>query len=88
MNAALIPELAKAINRWLAYQLTCGRGALLSEAYLAQPTAEFLLHHHKGEFITEFNHPVLTSPKPGRPRQIDYVLKTVGKKKLEAIECK
>jgi hypothetical protein len=89
MNPAQVPNLAKAINRWLSYQLLCGRGALLSEAYLGQPTAEFLIHHHPGPFDTEMNHPVLNNPGPGRPRQIDYVLLTPQTSILDtAIECK
>lgn len=89
MNPAEIPNLAKAINRWLSYQLLCGRGALLSEAYLGQPTAEFLIHHHSGVFETEIDHPVLINPGPGRPRQIDYVLLTPNTGVLDtAIECK
>lgn len=89
MDATEFPNLAKAVNRWLSYQLLCGRGALLSEAYLGHPMAEFLIHRHSGQFETEEDHPVLNSPGPGRPRQIDYVLLTRDAGDLEiAIECK
>lgn len=89
MNAAEVPKLAIAINRWLSYQLLCGREALLSEAYLGQPIAEYLVHKHSGEFATEIDHPVLNAPNPGRPRQIDYVLHTRDAGLIEsAIECK
>ncbi len=89
MDTAQIPNLPKAVNRWLAFQLHCGRQSLLSEAYLGQPVAEFLIHHHSGSFETEFDHPVLQNPGPGRPRQIDYALLTRDAKALElAIECK
>jgi hypothetical protein len=89
LDATEIPELAKAINRWLSYQLLCGREALLSEAYLGQPLAEFFIHRHGGEFRTEVDHPVLNKPGPGRPRQIDYVLHTPHSEIVEvAIECK
>lgn len=89
MNIEEIPTLAKAINRWLSYQLICGRGALLSEAYLGQPLAEFLIHRHSGEFETEVDHPILNSPGAGRPRQIDYALLRPQVGTIEvAIECK
>ncbi len=89
MNAEEVPSLAIAVNRWLSYQLLCGREALLSEAYLGQPIAEYLIHKHSGEFATEVDHPVLNAPGPGRPRQIDYVLHTKSKGAIEsAIECK
>lgn len=89
MNAAEIPDLAIAINRWLSYQRLCGREALLSEAYLGHPLAEYLIHRHPGEFRTEIDHPVLNSPGPGRPKQIDYALLDPETKIIEsAIECK
>ncbi len=89
MNPAEIPSLAKAVNRWLSYQLLCGREPLLSEAYLGHPIAEYLIHKHSGEFATEVDHPVLKKPGPGRPRQIDYALLTKNKGVIEsAIECK
>jgi hypothetical protein len=89
VNAAEVPSLAIAVNRWLSYQLLCGREALLSEAYLGHPIAEYLIHKHSGEFATEIDHPVLNAPGPGRPRQIDYVLHTKNAGVIEsAIECK
>lgn len=89
MNPKEISNLSKAVNRWLSFQLHCGRESLLSEAYLCQPVAEFLIHHHSGSFETEFDHPVLQTPGPGRPRQIDYALLTRDSRALElAIECK
>jgi hypothetical protein len=89
MNAAAVPNLAIAVNRWLSYQLLCGRGALLSEGYLGHPIAEYLIHKHSGHFATEIDHPDLKSPRPGRPRQIDYALRTRNSGDIEsAIECK
>jgi hypothetical protein len=89
MDRSEIPKIAKAVNRWLSYQIFCGRETLLSEAYLGHPVAEYLIHRHSGELETEVNHPILKRAGGGRPRQIDYVLKTRNKADIEAaIECK
>ena len=89
MDAAELPTIAKAVNRWLSYQILCGRETLLSESYLGQPVAEYLIHRHSGELKTEVDHPVLQTPGHGRPRQIDYALLTRDKTYIEvAIECK
>ena len=89
MEATELTNIVKAVNRWLSYQVLCGREALFSEAYLGQPLAEYLIHRHSGKFEAEVDHPVLNEPKPGRPRQIDYVLRTRDAKVIEvAIECK
>ena len=89
MDERELANIAMAVNRWLSYQILCGREALLSEAYLGYPLAEYLINRHTGKFETEENHPVLNNPRPGRPKQIDYVLLTKTKKAIEvAIECK
>jgi hypothetical protein len=79
-------SLGKAVNRWLSFQAACGRRALLSEAYLAQPIGEFLIHHvQRGELRAEFNHPNLTAGGKGRPRQIDYALFSPERRRLTAV---
>ena len=84
-----VSKISVAVNRWLAYQLLCGRDSLLSEAYLGQPIAEYCIHKHGGAFQTEINHPTLKNVGPGRPRQIDYVLLTPHSRKIQtALECK
>lgn len=89
MSPIEISNLATAIHRWLSYQCLCGREALLSEAYLGQPVAEFLMHHHGHGFEAEVDHPVLVRPGPGRPRQFDYALRNRLSEEIEvAIECK
>ncbi len=90
MDQAEVKDLATAVNRWLSYQRLCGRSALLSEAYLSQPIAEYLIQKHSGEFATEIDHPTLNNEAgPGRPRQMDYVLYTRDSSTIEtAIECK
>lgn len=84
-----VSKISIAVNRWLSYQLLCGRDSLLSEAYLGQPIAEYCIHKHGGSFQTEINHPTLKNVGPGRPRQIDYVLLTPHSRKIQtALECK
>ncbi len=65
MNDAELQKLAMAVNRWLSFQILCGREMLLSEGYLCQPIAEFLLRHHKGPLETEYIHPQLNKVKRG-----------------------
>jgi hypothetical protein len=74
MTDADLRRMAKAVNRWLSFQVLCGRQTLFSESYLCQPLAEFLLHHHNGQLETEFVHPQLNHGRRGRPRQVDFVL--------------
>ncbi len=75
MNLDTIFEnVAAAIPSWLEYQVACGREMLLSEGYLAQPVGEVLRFEHPGTVKVEYNHPIITSPGRGRPRQVDYVL--------------
>ena len=76
MTDAEFKRMAKAVNRWLSFQILCGREMLLSESYLCQPLAEYLLQHHNGALDTEFGHPQLTQGGRGRPRQVDFVLLT------------
>ena len=70
-------------------RILCGREALLSEAYLGHPVAEYLVHKHSGQFAAEVDHPVLCEAGPGRTKQIDYALLTRDAEAIEvAIECK
>ena len=71
---AIFEKVAAATPSWLDYQVMCGREMLLSESYLAQPIGEVLRVEHNGEVHAEYNHPIITSPSRGRPRQVDYVL--------------
>jgi hypothetical protein len=82
-------KLSKAVNRWLSFQILCGREMLLSEGYLCQPIAEFLLQHHNGTLQTEYVHPQLNQGQRGRPRQVDFVLLSPETEAVDvAIECK
>lgn len=75
MNENKIKDLAACIVHWLNFQKLCGRNTLFSESYLNQPLGEFLLFHHSGELISEYNHPNLNIEKKiGRPNQIDFAL--------------
>lgn len=69
--------LGQVTVNWLDYQIGCGRGPLLCEHSLAQPTGEFLLGRHPGAIESEYsyrNHGKDGQKKRGRPRQIDYAL--------------
>lgn len=89
MTPSLAKQMAIAVQLWLDFQILCGREMLLSEAYLAQPIGEFLKDRHSGSIQTEWNHPRIKSPGPGRPKQIDYALFSRDKKRpLAAIEAK
>ena len=81
--------LATSIKSWLDFQILCKREVLLSEAYLAQPIGEFLRSHFTEEIVSEWNHPQISQPNRGRPRQVDYVLKSrdIGRA-LAGIEAK
>ena len=85
MTEAQVKNLAKAVGRWLAFQVLCGRDVLLSESYLSQPLAEFLLHHHSGTLATERRHPGLQRGGRGRPRQVDFVLLSRDAEAAEAV---
>lgn len=71
---AIFEKVTAATAAWLDYQVICGRQMLLSESYLAQPIGEVLRVEHDGDVHAEFNHPIVTTPSRGRPRQVDYVL--------------
>jgi len=82
-------ELAKALRCWLDFQIHCGRAALLSEAYLTQPLGEFLLAKYTGRLERELNHPQFKTVSKGRPKQIDFVLRSKDEGYLDfGIECK
>jgi len=70
----IFEKATDATTAWLDYQILCGRRMLLCESYLAQPIGEVLRVEHTGDVHAEFNHPIITSPSRGRPRQVDYVL--------------
>ena len=84
MTDAEFRNMAKGVNRWLSFQMLCGREMLLSEGYLCQPLAEFLLQHHNGALATEFAHPQLNQGGRGRPRQVDFVLLSP---ETNAVDC-
>lgn len=89
MDRSEIASVAQAVNRWLSYQVICGRSPLLSEAYLGHPVAEYFIHKHSGVFEAEVDHPAFANAPRGRPRQIDYVLRTRHSGAIDvAIECK
>ena len=89
MKISRVPDLALTINRWVSFQQMVGRGGLLSEHYLGQPVAEYLLHRHAGLLTPEDDHPILQTGTAGRPRQLDYTLRHRQSKKLNiAFECK
>lgn len=82
-------DLAKALRCWLDYQIHCGRAALLSESYLTQPLGEFLLAGYTGRLEREMNHPQFVTVSKGRPKQIDFVLRSKDDGYLDfGIECK
>jgi hypothetical protein len=82
-------DLAKALKCWLDFQIHCRRSALLSEAYLTQPLGEFLLANYSGMLEREMNHPQFKVVSKGRPKQIDFVLKSKDEGYLDfGIECK
>lgn len=89
MNEARAAELCRTIHHWLAFQRSCGRLSLFSEAYLAQPVGEFIRAHHSGPIRPEWTIPDLKSGARGRPRQLDYVLLSRDTGRLiAAIEAK
>lgn len=89
MNEARAEELGRSVHHWLEFQVACRREMLLSEAYLAQPTGEFLRAHHSGDIKSEWTIPALRTGKSGRPRQLDYVLLSRDSGRLTAaIEAK
>jgi len=85
MHPDRVTNLGSTVLHWLCFQALCGRSALLSESYLNQPIGEFLLHHHSGELESEVNHPNLNQVgRRGRPRQIDFCLKSRDTQRLTA----
>lgn len=74
MDQANAEKLAEALLAWLTFQILCGRQALLSEAYLAQPIAEFLTPIFPDRIHLEWTSPQYRVKARGRPRQLDYVL--------------
>ena len=85
MHSDRVTNLGSTVLHWLCFQTLCGRSALLSESYLNQPIGEFLLHHHSGELESEVTHPNLPQAgRRGRPRQIDFCLKSRDTQRLTA----
>lgn len=80
-----MPELARAVVTWMDYQVICGREMLMSESYVAHPVGEYLRYHHNGEVLAEYEHPWIKSPGRGRPRQLDYVVLTKNKGKIDVV---
>lgn len=80
-------NLASAVHQWLEFQALCHRSVWFSEAFLAQPVAEYLSATAKGTVIAEFDHPVFKKAQPGAPKRIDYVIQR-GQKLEYAIEAK
>jgi hypothetical protein len=82
-------SLAIALRCWIDFQIHCGREQLLSESYMTQPIGEFLMAHYSGFLHREENHPQFKKAKSGRPKQVDYVLKSREKRLFDfAVECK
>lgn len=90
LNKKDAENMAKAIRFWMDYQILCKRDMLLSEAYLTQSVGEFLLScYPTSKLEVEYNHPNLNRGKRGRPRQIDFVLRSRDAKRITtAIEVK
>ncbi len=85
MKDPRVAELGEAVLSWLSFQWLCGRSSLLSEHYLSQPIGEFLLYHHSGKLLPEFDHPNLNPQgKKGRPRQIDFCLESRDTNRITA----
>lgn len=85
MKPSRVTDLGSAVLHWLCFQTLCGRSTLLSEHYLNQPIGEYLLHHHSGDLESEVDHPNLNQAgRRGRPRQIDFCLKSRDKKRITA----
>ena len=74
MNDEDIKKLSKALLAWLSFQMLCGRKAILSESYLAQPITEFLTPLFPNRIDAEWTSPQYKLKARGRPRQLDYVL--------------
>jgi len=89
LNETKAAELGRSVHHWLEFQVACRQEMLLSEAYLAQPTGEFLRAQHTEEIKAEWTIPGLKTGKRGRPKQLDYVLLSRNKGRLTtAIEAK
>jgi hypothetical protein len=69
-----IKKLSQAILAWLSFQMLCGRQAILSESYLAQPITEFFTPLFPNRIDAEWTSPQYKLNARGRPRQLDYVL--------------
>ena len=82
-------DLARAISHWIGYQMLCGRENLLSEMYLGIPIGEFLISNSNWKVEAEWPHPNFRSPGRGRPKQIDFIVKSSEKQHpIAAIEVK
>lgn len=82
-------SLAKALCCWLDFQIHCGREQLLSESFMTQPIGDFLMAHYSGYLKPEDDHPQFKQAKPGRPKQLDYVLLSREQRLMDfAVECK
>lgn len=74
-KARLRARISEGLAAWLKYESLCDRGGLFSESYLALPIAQLLSANVTGRVAGEVNHPVLnTTPRPGRPAQLDFVV--------------
>ncbi len=80
-------DLLQATSYWLEYQAICGREPSFSERILAQPVCEFLASL-SDKWQCEFSHPNFKDAKPGRPKQIDYVVLSKDLYVNTAIETK
>lgn len=80
-------NLAHVIRHWLSFQVLCGREALLSESYMAQPIGEFLIGHFGKRLSPEHNHPAYAG-RVGRPRQVDFAILSGDRRIQGVIETK
>lgn len=70
-------SIAEGVAGWLMYEFRSFRGNLFEEKYLLTPISNVLSGVYKDRVISEFDHPILNAHKtwPGRPPQIDFVIK-------------
>lgn len=83
-------RLAEGVASWILYEYHSFRANLLEEKYLITPINSILSAIHKEYVNSEYNHPILCAHRcgPGRPPQIDFVIKNAHQQIIVAVESK
>lgn len=83
-------KLSEGVAGWLMYEFHSMRANLFDEKYLVTPISNILGGIYGDRVNAEFNHPILNQHKtgPGRPPQVDFVIKDTNQNIKIAVESK